>query len=136
MQALRRDIAAIDPAGFDAITQLRHKFLARAGCARSTPACAIVGGQKFPFDEESRLVFDAVAPDHTAAYFDALLAELDKALPGEGPVAARYQAFRNQFVHSAGETRRRVPRRHCRGTRPHAAGTSRCRPTRASSWST
>jgi hypothetical protein len=97
VQALRRDVIAIDPAGFDAITQLRHKFLAKQLRALDT-RLAIVGGQKFPFDEESRLVFDAVAPEHTAAYYDAALAELDKALPGEGPVAARYQAFRNQFV--------------------------------------
>jgi hypothetical protein len=97
VQALRRDIAAIDPAGLDAITQLRHKFLAKQLRALDT-RLAIVGGQRFPFDEESRLVFDAVAPEHTAAYYDAVLTDLDKALPGPGPVAARYQAFRNQFV--------------------------------------
>jgi hypothetical protein len=97
VQALRRDIATIDPAGFDAITQLRHKFLAKQLRALAT-RMAIVGGQKFPFDEESRLVFDAVAPEHTAAHFDAVLAELDKALPGTGSVAARYQTFRNQFI--------------------------------------
>jgi len=97
VQALRGDLAAIDPAEFDAITQLRHKFLAKQLRALDT-RLAIVSGQKFPFDEESRLMFDAVAPEYTAAWFDATLAELDKALPGTGPVAARYQAFRNQFV--------------------------------------
>jgi hypothetical protein len=97
VQALRRDIAAIDPAGLDAITQLRHKFLAKQLRALDT-RLAIVGGQRFPFDEESRLVFDAVAPEHTAAYYDAVLTDLDKALPGPNPVAVRYQAFRNQFV--------------------------------------
>jgi hypothetical protein len=97
VQALRQDIAAIDPSDFDAITQLRHKFMAKQLRALDT-RLAIVGGQKFPFDEESLLVFDAVAPEHTAAHFDAVLAELDRALPGAGAVAARYQAFRNQFV--------------------------------------
>jgi hypothetical protein len=97
VQGLRQDIAAIDSEGFDAIIQLRHKFLAKQLRALDT-RLAIVGGQKFPFDEESRLVFDAVAPEHTAAHFDAVLAELDKALPGTGSVAARYQAFRNQFI--------------------------------------
>jgi hypothetical protein len=97
VQGLRQDIAAIDPEGFDAITQLRHKFLAKQLRALDT-RLAIVGGQTFPFDEESRLVFDAVAPEHTAAHFDAVLAELDKALPGTGSVAARYQTFRNQFI--------------------------------------
>ena len=39
-----------------------------------------------------------MAPEHTAAYFDAVLAGLDRLLPGNGTVAARYQAFRSQFV--------------------------------------
>lgn len=59
---------------------------------------AQIAGEKFSFDEESRLIYDTIAPHHSAEYYDAVLAELDKALLGEGSVAARYQAFRNRFI--------------------------------------
>jgi 4-hydroxybenzoate polyprenyltransferase len=55
-------------------------------------------GMHLPFDEESAGLYDAVAPTHGAAHFDALLAALDQALPGDEPVGARYEQFRAAFV--------------------------------------
>lgn len=96
-QALGARLAALDQTGFDAMARLRHEYLVKQLRAMDA-RLAVVGGAKPPFDEESALVFDAVAPTHEAAHYDAVLAELAKALPGEGTVAARYQAFRAQFV--------------------------------------
>ena len=56
-------------------------------------ACGCCAGERFTFDEESRALYDAVAPTHDEAYFERTLTELDARLPGAGPVAERYEAF-------------------------------------------
>ena len=96
-QALGASLAALDLTGRDEMQRLRHEYLTKQLRAMDA-RLALVEGSKLPFDEESALLFDAVAPTHGLAHFDALLAELDKALPGEGSLATRYQAFRNRFV--------------------------------------
>lgn len=50
-------------------------------------------GEKLPFDVETRLLYDAVAPQHTEAEFAAALANYDAALPGEGTLAERLEAL-------------------------------------------
>ena len=55
-------------------------------------------GEKFSFDEETRLLYDAVSPSVTEAQLDASLRKLDKLLPGEGSVQERYVTFRKQFI--------------------------------------
>ena len=55
-------------------------------------------GRRVPFDEESAAIYDVVAPTHDAAHFEALLQSLAAALPGSGPVPARYESFRAGFV--------------------------------------
>jgi hypothetical protein len=50
------------------------------------------------FDEESRALYDAVAPTQPESHFKAILDELEKRFPGEGPLVARYDAFRRDFV--------------------------------------
>lgn len=96
-QALSASLAAMNLDGLDGLERLRHEYLSKQLRAMDA-RLALVEGRKLPFDEESSLIFDAVAPHYDAAYFDALLADLDKALPGGGTLAARYQAFRNQFL--------------------------------------
>jgi hypothetical protein len=59
---------------------------------------SIVNGDTMPFDEESRLLFGATAPDHDAAYFEAILDEIDALLDGEGELAERVVRFQDQFV--------------------------------------
>jgi hypothetical protein len=55
-------------------------------------------GTRFTFDEESRALYDAVAPHHDAAFFESVLRELEPLLPGAGPLAERYQRWRAAFV--------------------------------------
>jgi hypothetical protein len=54
-------------------------------------------GESLPFDEESMLLFNAVAPDHDADYFEAVLTEIDLLVPGEGSLPDRVEAFRSAF---------------------------------------
>lgn len=58
----------------------------------------IVSGVPLSFDEETRLVFDAVAPDYDAAHFEAVLQQLDALLPGDGDLTERAGVFWDQFV--------------------------------------
>ena len=58
----------------------------------------MLGGKRLSFDEESKALYDAVAPTNSAAHFEGILGQLDSVLPGQGPVAARYAAFRKDFV--------------------------------------
>jgi hypothetical protein len=81
----------------DAATRSRVAYLAaqvRAAAAR----IRMLGGARFAFDEESDLLYDAVAPHHDEEHFRALLSALDAVLPGSGPVPDRYDSFRARFV--------------------------------------
>lgn len=54
-------------------------------------------GKQVPFDVETRRLFAAIAPDHDAAHFAAILEEIDELLPGEGSLSERVNAFRERF---------------------------------------
>ncbi len=55
-------------------------------------------GKSFPFDEETRLLYDAVAPQYDLVQFDAVLGEIDALLPGDAPLPERVEAFRNSLA--------------------------------------
>lgn len=96
-RALRTKLAALDLAGLDDLGRLRHEYLAKQLRAMEA-RLEMFGGRKFKFDEESSLLFDAVAPVHTEEHFRALVTELDAALPGPGALPERLAAFRQQFI--------------------------------------
>ncbi|MDO1448650.1 hypothetical protein Q0590_20400 [Rhodocytophaga aerolata] len=58
----------------------------------------ILSGKKYSFDEESKLLYNAVAPTHTEAHFQQLIQDLDKALPGKGTVTDRLNEYKKGFV--------------------------------------
>lgn len=87
----------IDRSEFEPIEEMRIKFLYKLLIATKTKVEMIVGG-RISFDEESRALYDAVAPDYDAEYFDKILKELDKVLPGKGDISKRYSEFSKQFI--------------------------------------
>jgi hypothetical protein len=96
--ALSRDLAAAaPPPTADEMTRLRHQYVSRQLEALRARA-AMVAGKRMRFDEESKALYDAVAPTHTEQEFAGVLAELDAKLPGRGPLLERYDAFRSAFV--------------------------------------
>ncbi|WP_420576085.1 hypothetical protein [Ekhidna sp.] len=58
----------------------------------------MMNGKVYSFDEESKLLYDAEPPSFPESYFDSLLVDLEKVLPGEGKLADRYNEFVNQFI--------------------------------------
>lgn len=63
-----------------------------------TTRIAINRGEEIPFDEESRRLFGVAAPDYDARHFATILEDIDALVPGEGSLAERVDAFRNEFV--------------------------------------
>jgi hypothetical protein len=57
----------------------------------------IYEGQHVPFDEETRRLFAAVAPDYDAAHFSKILEQIETLLPGEGSLSERVNTFRDRF---------------------------------------
>jgi hypothetical protein len=76
---------------------LRLQFLSRQ-VAAVRARLAMLQGRRFSFDEESRALYDAVAPTHTEAEFDAVLAQLSARLPGDGSLIERYDRYKQAFV--------------------------------------
>lgn len=55
-------------------------------------------GNNYPFNEETRLLYDAVAPNYDLAEFDRALFDIGQLLPGSGSVASRVDEFRNSLA--------------------------------------
>jgi hypothetical protein len=91
-------IGTTDAASSDAeMVGLRHEYL-RAQVSAVQARIRMLSGTKLPFDQESKALYDAVAPTYPASHFDAVLKELDALVPGPGALADRVEAFRQQYV--------------------------------------
>jgi hypothetical protein len=95
-RAVRADLLQL-PAGGDELSRLRHQYLDRQ-LASLDARVRILKGEKLSFDQESRALYDAVAPTHPASHFQQLLDTLDKRFPGQGTLAVRYDAWRRPFA--------------------------------------
>jgi hypothetical protein len=85
-----------EPEG-DEVARLRHVYLRRQLEALRARV-RMLSGSTLTFDEESRALYDAVAPTHDASAFRDALNELAVLLPGAGPLIDRYERFRRDFV--------------------------------------
>jgi hypothetical protein len=58
---------------------------------------AKLNGTQFPFDIESKAFYDVTEPVQNEEYFQKILDELDKLIPGKGSIEERYVTFKNRF---------------------------------------
>lgn len=90
-----------EPVAGDEMVERRRRYLKRQLESLRTRV-DMLGGTTLSFDEESRALYDAVAPHHDEADFQAALDTLDQLLSDaghtEGTVGKRYQAFRRAFA--------------------------------------
>ena len=105
-EALEKDLLAVtaQPAspkpgvGGDAeLWTLRRQYLTRQMSALRARV-SMLQGKRLTFDEESRALYDAVAPTQTEAEFEAVLKQLEARLPGDGTLLERYDRFKQAFV--------------------------------------
>ena len=89
----------------DELAALRREYLRRQLEALRARV-RMLDGVTLTFDEESQVLYDAVAPVHPEAYFADALKEVDRLLPGDGPLVDRYDAFRQKFIIPAGRLAR------------------------------
>jgi len=93
-----RRLPPVDAAAPDAtMVGLRRAYLARQLGALRTRV-AMLQGKRFPFDEESRELYDAVAPRNTEVSFQASAEAIGAKLGGAGDLSPRYAAFKQAFV--------------------------------------
>jgi hypothetical protein len=85
------------PRGATELTKLRYTYLQRQ-LQSLVARVEVLDGRKLTFDEESRALYDAVAPTYDEDHFKRVLDSLDQMLPGKGSLADRYESFRKQFV--------------------------------------
>jgi len=89
--------AARPPQSAEETVRLRHEYLSKQ-IAALRARVSMLGGKTFTFDEESKALYDAVAPTHTESEFQAVLKELESRLPGQGTPSERFDKFRSQFI--------------------------------------
>ena len=100
-EALEKEIAgitAVSPVPRDAeLWALRRQYLSRQMSALRARV-SMLQGKRLTFDEESRALYDAVAPVRTELEFDTVLKQLEARLPGDGTLIERYDRFKQAFV--------------------------------------
>jgi hypothetical protein len=102
---LLRDIASlIGRLDKDVLAKEHRKdILQRARALRGALVAAdtrmrMLSGEKFNFDDEAQGQFATIPQLKPLSHYDAILARLEKEIPGTGPLAARVDAFNEGFV--------------------------------------
>ena len=93
-------LASLQPLPADSLAplaRLRHRYLTRQLQAVRA-YIGILGGDRLSFDDESRALYDAVAPTYPESHFRELLDSLAAALPGTGELAVRLERYRRDFI--------------------------------------
>jgi hypothetical protein len=94
--ALVKQVEAVPVPG-DALVAMRRRFLLTQLSALGARV-RMLSGETLKFDEESQALYAARDPGHTEAEFEAVLAELERLVPGQGSLSERLERFRKDFV--------------------------------------
>ena len=86
-----------EPEPAEEMARLRLQYLRRQLTAVNA-RIRMLEGERLSFDDESKALYDAVAPTLPESHFQEVLAALDKRFPGSGPLVERYEAYRQAFV--------------------------------------
>jgi hypothetical protein len=90
-------IASLDQAPFAPADGRRAKAL-RGMLAAAETRLQMLQGRKFSFADEAKGQFATVPELKPLSEYDALLARLEKLIPGTGPLAVRVDAFNERFT--------------------------------------
>ena len=94
--AIRAGLKAAPPST-DELSRLRWQYLDRQ-LSSMQARIRMLKGERLSFDDESKALYDAVAPTHPVSRFQAIIDTLDKRFPGNGSLAVRYDAWRKPFA--------------------------------------
>jgi hypothetical protein len=97
-RAIRADLAKVGSAQRgNEMEQLRWQYLDRQ-LSSMEARIRMLRGERLSFDEESKALYDAVAPTYPASHFQAIIDNLEKRFPGQGSLAVRYDTWRKPFT--------------------------------------
>lgn len=96
-QALQADLASQPARASDSMEGLRVAYLNKQIIAM-LGRIDMLQGKKLSFDQESAILYDAVAPHYERSHFEAIIKQIDTLLPGPGTTVERVNAFRSQFI--------------------------------------
>jgi hypothetical protein len=85
------------PNAGDELLRLRHEYLQKQISALDARV-RMLKGEKLKFDDESRALYDTVAPTFPDSHFDQIIAQLETKIPGKGPLWERYEEWRKPFL--------------------------------------
>jgi hypothetical protein len=94
--SLQAQLAGVAP-GPDEMGRLRHQYLEKQLSAMSARV-RMLKGERLSFDDESKALYDAVAPTYPDSHFQEVLDRLDTRFPGSGALVDRYDAWRRAFL--------------------------------------
>src|SRR5438874_471727 len=81
----------------DEMLRLRREYLQKQISALAARV-RMLKGEKLKFDDESRALYDAVAPTFPDSHFIQTISQLESKIPGKGPLSERYDNWRKPFV--------------------------------------
>src|SRR5437879_5859611 len=81
----------------DEMLKLRREYLQKQIAALAARV-RMLKGEKLKFDDESRALYDAVAPTFPDSHFIQIIGQLEAKIPGKGPLWQRYEEWRKPFV--------------------------------------
>src|SRR4026207_451065 len=76
----------------DEMAKLRLQYLHRQVASLSARV-RMLKGERLSFDDESRALYDAVAPTHPESHFREILDKLEQRFPGQGPLLQGHHAL-------------------------------------------
>jgi hypothetical protein len=94
--SLQSELAAA-PAPPDELGRLRVQYLEKQLAAMHARV-RMVKGERLSFDDESKALYDAVAPAYPESHYQGVLDRLDQRFQGSGTLVDRYDAWRRAFV--------------------------------------
>ena len=81
----------------DKLQAMRFRFMYKQLLAVKTEIFMLQGGS-LSFDEESKALYDAVAPSYGKEHFQKILNKLNEILPGRGEISKRLEDFNKNFI--------------------------------------
>jgi hypothetical protein len=95
--ALIERLRKLDTSKAEEIVRLRHQYLGKQ-LESLAARVAMLGGAKLTFDQESKSLYDTVAPSYPESHFKKVLSRLEPLLPGAGALPDRLDRFKRDFV--------------------------------------
>lgn len=96
-ERLRSAVLAVPVEAGDRRRELRRDFL-DGQLASARAYVELLQGHTLPFDDEAEALYGIRPPREDLDRFEALLPRLETLIPGDGPIATRYQAWRARFT--------------------------------------